>query len=402
MTAVVVVGWGVAGTAAALAARESGAEVTIIDGGTGASTLAPGALDLAPWESARRAGVEDVELAARDVLDALDAFAVRPSPALLATTAGIVRPARGADRALLDLASLPPGVVVVPRADHAGWDASALARSWSHARAARERGLEFRAVDAQITRMLDERLLVDADLAARHDDPARVAWLAERLIGAVREGVPVVAVIVPPWLGVERAESAALSLAVGVPCGEALGMPAGPSGLRFERARARALAAREITTHRGRVTQIAHAGTWHLSFESGDSMSADRVVLATGGLIGGGIAYTPSAAILSGALPPHPRATFSSGVVGPLTLGAHGHALGLPGSLFGETPESLAWPFTRDPMLERIGVLASADGRVASSPAGLFAAGDVLADRPRTWLAALTSGARAGRAAAKA
>ena len=41
-----------------------------------------------------------------------------------------------------------------------------------------------------------------------------------------------------------------LSRLVGVPCGEATGMPGGPAGLRFERARDRALAAAGTWTER--------------------------------------------------------------------------------------------------------------------------------------------------------
>ena len=120
------------------------------------------------------------------------------------------------------------------------------------------------------------------------------------------------------------------------------------------------------------------------------------MVLATGGLIGGGIAYTPSEAILATALPPHPRHVFSCGIEAPVTIGADGKELLVPGSMFGLAPESICWPFSDDPLMERVGVLASggrASGRV-------FVAGDLVADRPRTWLAAMASGVTAGRAAA--
>jgi hypothetical protein len=83
-----------------------------------------------------------------------------------------------------------------------------------------------------------------------------------------------------------------------------------------------------------------------------------------------------------------------------MPLGAHGRPLDLPGSLFGVAPESLAWPLARDghATMDRVGVLCDEHGRVA---AGLYAAGELVADAPRTWLAALESGARAGAAAAR-
>ena len=55
MTRVAVVGAGVAGLAAAWAARRAGAEVTVVASGTGASALGGGAVDDRPWERALRA-----------------------------------------------------------------------------------------------------------------------------------------------------------------------------------------------------------------------------------------------------------------------------------------------------------------------------------------------------------
>src|SRR5262249_3925563 len=67
-------------------------------------------------------------------------------------------------------------------------------------------------------------------------------------------------------------------------------------------------------------------------------------------------------------------------------------------SLFGEAPEAIAWPFVEAPLLERAGVMVSSAGH---ADGGLYAAGDLAADLPRTWLAALVQGARAGEAAAQ-
>jgi glycerol-3-phosphate dehydrogenase subunit B len=407
VTRVVVIGGGIAGTGAALAARAAGAEVTLLDGGAGASSLAGGAMDVTSWEDTPREGdpsADDV-LAEPAVAAALNELheLVRPAaaPATVATMAGIVRPARAVDRALLDLAGLTGGIVFVPRADHPGWDAGALARAWNDTRIARARGVEFVALDATLTRFVDERHLAHAELAARHDEPARLAWLAARVKDALgrRTEARVLAVVVPPWLGIEATREAALSSAVGVPCGEPLAGPGGPSGLRFERARDRAFARREIAVVAARAKEIAQDGhEWHVSLERGASLVADRVVLATGGLIGGGLAYAPSNAVLAGEVPARARASFASTVDAPVTIGAGGRALGIPGSLFGESPETLAWPFAVGaPLLETAGVLATSSGHVQN---GLYAAGDVVADRPRTWLGALAQGARAGAAAA--
>ncbi len=406
MRHVVVVGAGVAGTAAALAAGAAGARVTLLDGGAGASVLAGGAMDLAPWEDAAHGEGEELfaEPAVARVLAELgDVVRVGATTAVVVTAAGIVRPARAVDRALLDLAGLPAGLVLVPRVDHPGWDAGAGARAWNDTRLARAGGLEFMAIDATLVRFVDERSLGHAELAARHDAPERLAWLGARVKDAIGRTAraPVVGVVVPPWLGVERARADELSAAVGIPCGEALVGLGGPAGLRFEHARDRALEARAITVVASRAEELARDGEgWRVTLERGDRIAADRVVLAAGGLVGGGISYTPSAAVLAGELPSRARKSFTSTVDAPVTLGVGGRALGLPGSLFGESPETLAWPFADgSPLLERVGVLASSSGHVAG---GLYAAGDVVADRPRTWLDALARGARAGAAAARA
>jgi glycerol-3-phosphate dehydrogenase subunit B len=400
MTDVVVVGAGAAGTAAALTAAGAGASVVLLDGGPGATALSTGAVDLVPWERAQandrstRAAVPAEVLA---LLDALGGYVLRDRPALLATTSGIVRRADGHDAALLDLGALAGRRVGVVRCGRPGWDADGLAASW---------GESFVPVDATVLRYTDERDLPDADFAARHDDDARVEWLAERLRDAMAHaGASLGALIVPPSLGIERARAADLTKLVGVPCGEPMALPGGPPGLRFERARDRALAAAGVLHRLGRAVNVERSGEgWSVVLDgSPEAVDADVVVLAAGGLIGGGIEYAPAEAILASALPPLARPPFRLGIgfgsEERLALGVHGRALEVPGSLFGVPPESLAWPFADDPPMERVGLLTESDGRVSPR---LYAAGELVADAPRTWLQALLSGARAGDAAARA
>src|SRR6202142_28577 len=170
-----VVGAGVAGTAAALAAARAGAPVTLVDGGTGASTLATGALDALFWQRAP-ASPAAIDRAAREALDALGGYVLPDEGARLLTTSGIARPARGHDAALLDVAPLGGARVGVVRCERPGWDAGALARAW---------GESFEPIDAVVMRYADERDIPDADFATRHDDDARLGWLAERLRDAL-------------------------------------------------------------------------------------------------------------------------------------------------------------------------------------------------------------------------
>jgi glycerol-3-phosphate dehydrogenase subunit B len=356
---VLVVGAGVAGTAAALAASRAGAKVTVVDGGTGASTQELGVV----------LGV-----------------------AVVVTSAAHPRAAQGREASLLDLHPLlasRPQIGVV-RCARPGWSADGLVR-------AAERG--FFPLDAVVLRHADERTLPDPDFAARHDDDARLAWLAERLReGITRSQVAPTGLLLPPSLGLKRSRAADLSQLLGVPCGEAMGLPGGPCGLRFESARDGAFAAADITVVRGRATGVERdAGRWRIAVDGG-SLTASAVVIAAGGLIGGGIEYQPSEAMVAAALPPRSRPAFGCTIAGPLPVGAHGRPLELPGSLFGVPPEELAWPHARDPLMDRAGVLCGEEGRVDR---GLYAAGEIVADLPRTWLHALSSGVRAGAAAAR-
>lgn len=389
MSGVWVIGAGVAGTAAALAAARAGARVTLVDGGTGASTLATGALDAVPWQSAcaQRTAIAPPT---REMLDVLGGYTLPENGARLLTTSGVVRPARGHDAALLDVEPLARKPIGVVACDRPGWDAKSLARGW---------GDNYVIVDAVLMRHVDEHVLPDADFAIRHDDDARLHWLADRLREALaRVDSAVSALVLPPCLGVERERAHALSDRVGIRCGEAIALPGGPAGLRFERARERALAAGAIELVRGRLTRVArHEDGWSLVMEGGASSQCDAVVLATGGLIGGGIEYAPGESTLASALPPFARPPFRLTVDAPITLGAQGSELGLPSTLFGMPPESIAWPFTRDGIMDRVGVLADAVGRAAPA---LFVAGDLRADRPRLWLDVLATGIAAGAAAA--
>jgi hypothetical protein len=177
---------------------------------------------------------------------------------------------------------------------------------------------------------------------------------------------------------------------------------AGPSGMRFEHARDRALEAAGVVRLAGTVAALTFDGLWHARLESDEILEeADAIVLGTGGLLGGGLEYCPGGSVLATELPPTAGPLLRPTVLGPLSIGMRGVLLETPSSLFGGAPESHAWPFVSDSVLEQAGVLVDAEGRVAGAPGGLFAAGDLVADHPRTWLEALSLGARAGRAASE-
>ncbi len=395
---VVIIGAGVAGTAAAITAVRAGSRVVLLDGGSGASTLATGAVDSVQW-GGKRPSDDAIPSAVVAVLEALEgAYAAPEGGATLLTMAGVVRPARGHDRALLDIRPVR-GLVGVARCRRSGWDATALAAAWREGREGRH---AFEALDAALVRYRDEEAIPDADFAARHDADDRLDWLAERLRDALgRANGRYCAIVLPPMLGVERARAEALSARVGIPCGEAIALPGGPAGFRFEHARDRALASAQVSLVRARAAEVHRRGTlWRVGGERGEAFDARAVVLATGGLIGGGLAYAPSDAIFATELPPMARPPLQLTVRAPFALGAHGRPLEAAGSLFGYAPESQSRPFASDALIEHAGVLTNDDENGNGDDGALFAAGEVVADEPRTWLGAVARGARAGARAA--
>jgi hypothetical protein len=394
---VLVIGSGIAGAAASLAAATLTSSVVMLDGGSGASTLATGAVDRVFWQDSQDEPAKALSKGAQAVLDALEGYVVPDLGCAVVTMAGLVRRADGHDAALLDVSALGAGRVGVVDCHRPGWNASELARAW---------GEGYAPFESSLLRHTDESLLPDADLAARHDDAGRLGWLAERLREALaRARTRWTGIVLPPMLGIERSRAQALSQSVGLPCGEAVGSPGGPAGLRFESARDRALSSARTVKVMARASSVERYGeTWRVTTDDGQVLQAYSVVFATGGLIGGGMAYAPSEALLATALPPHVRPPLQLTLNAPVRLGARGRLLEAPGSLFGFAPEALARPFARDSLVESAGILAEGlesgqprEGR----PRGLFAAGDIVADAARAWLGALSQGAQAGADAAQ-
>ena len=399
---VVVIGSGISGTAAALAAADAGATVRVVGGAPGATSLSGGALDFADWSS--NATHDKLNAIAEKAFLKLDFGSLPDVGVLAATTAGIVRPAAGADHALLDLDRVGRGAILVPRGDHPSWDAPSLARCWGASPVAAARSVSFVALDAQLNRFKDERMLADAEIAARHDDAARLDWLAERLREVLSRNPGFVGVILPPWLGANSSRADALSAKIGIRCGEAMVGLASPSGTRFIAARDRAFAKAGIDMIDGWAKSArANAGKsgWIVDLEKDASLDADAVVLATGGLVGGGLAYSPGAASVAAELPANAIPTIRSTVDCDVVIGERDVPVVTPSTLFGAQPEAIAWPFARESWLERVGVLVDASGRARGTADGFFACGDALADRPRAWLDALASGARAGANASR-
>jgi glycerol-3-phosphate dehydrogenase subunit B len=383
--------------------------VTVVSAGTGASGLSGGAIDDVPWEELARVArvlgetpLEGVPALAPEVAAFTGELGLWDVPSALrpwiATIAGCVRPARGRDRALLDLGGLRDGKVLLPRVDRAGWDADSLARVLTASEFARGRRLGFWAVDAPVLRFDEEHRIGDADLAARHDDETRLGWLAARLRDAVAKGGAVAAVLLGPWLGVTAPRAAALSSMVGLLCGEVMVGAGSPAGLRFESARDRMLQSMGVRRAWDRVTAVTQAETLSVALAGDDAVIvADAVVLAIGGIAAGGVVYELPEQTAGTGRSTAGKAPFRLSVSADVTLAAGmPDALGIASSLYGPELDRSTWPVAgRSAVLETVGVHCV--GPRANER--ILAAGDVVAGRRRTVLEAIESGIAAGSAA---
>jgi glycerol-3-phosphate dehydrogenase subunit B len=389
MTHVVVVGAGAAGTAAAFQARKLGARVTLVAGAAGATALASGALD-----DPGRSGANDEDRAVAPFLDALGAWVVTGQACRVATASGVLREARGRDRGVLDLAMLEPGTVAVIDVFRRGWDARGLARCWDGDPWAAGRGLRFEAIAAPVLRRVEEAEIPLVDLAARHDDPERVRWLVDR----IRESPELAgarALIVGPWLGVRRAVAEELSRAVGKPIGEPLSPPGAAAGMRFELARDALLSKLEIERVDDWAARVEVEGSGvQAQLASGGFVRGAAVVLALGGLVGGGLEWSPVTA----------PSGFTASATQPGSIARGDAPLRSSGSPEGALFQEYAWG--PGPVgFERVGIWTDREHRVraeSGSPVHRFyAAGDVIADAPRTVMRAVRDGLAAGARAAR-
>jgi glycerol-3-phosphate dehydrogenase subunit B len=299
---VLVVGRGAAGALAALAARSAGASVQLVAAGGGATELGSGAWDVA---GSQRLGPEAEQPLCTHAASAVEGtaglvalawcaeqlglalHAEGPMP-LLATEAGRLRRAAAHDPALLDLSRLPRATVAVASlCGHPSFDADWIARRLDAHALAQDR--RFASVELDFVRRGRDRLLHPAELAALLDeDPSARAALARAIVRGLG-GLSFDAVLVPPMLGLDAPLRADLEEAVGLPIGEIVSGPGAVAGLRLVRQLARRLEAAGVLVHAGRVETVERAGRFVRVRTDDVELRAERLVLATGGHLGGGV-----------------------------------------------------------------------------------------------------------------
>jgi glycerol-3-phosphate dehydrogenase subunit B len=378
---IAVIGGGIAGTAAAFEIARQGARATVYFEHSGSSGLYSGALDFDVWDR-----VQAVTPIADDLAHFATEFGIWELGAAelrVATLEGNVRPARGADRALLDLEACAGKRVAVVDLERDDWDAPLLARSFASSAWARRTQTQFFEARVNALRNGFERRISGYDFAALHDAPER----SRSLISALRSSaVTADAWLFGPWLGVARPLAGELTRALGVPVGETMSGLGGVAGARFENARDRLLA-RVADVERTRVTSLERSNAhYQLATHAGAVREYDAIVLATGGVAAGGIALDRS-------FERHGGSGFRLSFAAPV-------ALELEREVF-EGVSSLSNVDFVDRGLGSlldVGIAAHADGSVRDNP-GLFAAGDSLARRPRMALVAARSGLAAAQRA---
>lgn len=281
-TDVLIIGGGMAGTAAALAAAQAGASVTMVRAGPGATALAAGA-----WPHAPPPAVADALATAGIALTACPGSLPHPHGHLVASA---VAP-RAHAAAALDGDTADAGVLVLGIAGLPSFRAAALAALWADAAGRAE--------------PLRHATITIADTPPGGWSTAALAALLEREPGRLADAVADAAhrhqagrVIVPAVLGtVEHSRVFDALQAAGPTVGEALGVAPSLPGWRLDRALMRALDTAQVDVVTGRVTaHTAHDGVLSnvtIAATAGDvgstTISASSFVLATGKFIGGGI-----------------------------------------------------------------------------------------------------------------
>lgn len=357
---VLVIGGGAAGVGAARGARDEGASVAMVREAAGATGMTGGVV----W------GV------ARDPFRAWAGDAFRVGGRFVTPGGWVIAGAQGGLSSLFDLDVIGPGDTwgVVDMATHPSWSAALLARTFG----------------AKVVRGHDVPQADTFRETAVHFDSDGMAEAIATSIQDACKGLR--AVLFPPVLGMRRHDVAArMTSALGIPVGEAAGVAGDPPSVRLSRAvMAWMPAGVDVLVARATV----HAGKRaSVTLDAGDALSPKTVVLATGGLAGGGLVF-------DGALT---EATAGA----PVWTRRRERVTPLPGSTRGADP--MMWFDEQTGRVHGAGVRVDGAGRVLDAEGAapwapwLFAAGEVCGGPEGTGLSdALASGLRVGREAARA
>lgn len=319
---VLVVGGGLAGAVAALAARAAGAAVVLVRGGRGATALSGGAIGVAPDLdalssdplTARRSPLESARrLAARRPDHPYALLGVAALEEALAFAAAelsaVLEPADGRPRFLAhvsggisecalcqrtqasgDLRRVRGSLAVVGLSGHLAFDARLVASGVARRLAAG--GPQAQAVEVAWPTDPDLAALAPADLARALEPPGA----AEALGLALREALPrkVAVALLPPVLGLDPAARVPerVAAAAGIPVAEAVSDPPSVPGLRLDAAILARLEAAGVEVLHGAARPGGRPGQPVLvALAAGGALevAAPAWILATGRFVSGGV-----------------------------------------------------------------------------------------------------------------
>jgi glycerol-3-phosphate dehydrogenase subunit B len=317
---VLVVGGGMAGGIAALAARASGARVVLVRRAPGATALSSGAIGVAPdawaapgesfasrlgttaaaWRIAasRRdhpyavvgAGLERLEEALAFAADELRAVLapVPPRPLFLGTPYGSVVTCALAQRTMVagDLGSARGVLAVVGFRGHLGFDARLVAGGLARYQTAG--GPRPVAVELDLFMHQEASAARKHGLARRLEPPGAAEHAGAMLRRVLPAGAE--AALFPPVLGLSPAAEVMerIASAAGIPVAETLADAPSVPGLRLQAAIDARLTAAGVVVVAGELVEASGPG--EPARVAGREVRAGAWVLATGRFVGGGIA----------------------------------------------------------------------------------------------------------------
>lgn len=358
---IAVVGGGIAGAMVVSlldrwnAERTEKVSVVWIRGRAGASALSSGALDADAGEI--------LTGPTRNVFAELTGATL--DNCFVATEIGTFREANGRLPHILLLPSTRGRILVA--SGFVGFDARHLSRSLGDDATRVGSALTFEPTRRNLRERTEERHLSGALLAAAFDLAERQALLLqsvreELLYAQTQSDLPVVGVLFPPVLGIRTNVAALLTRELGLPVGEVVGGVSGPYAARYEAMIAPLLG--RVTAVDGwvkgcelREAAISLAVVKTTEDDAEGIHVCDKLVLATGGLVGGGFSYAGGQWIGASPTPSHARATFRPSLIEPTDAD-------LPGSLFGEAPEGLAWPYVSADRMRHLAATSPDPSRV--------------------------------------
>lgn len=404
---VVVVGLGLAGLLAGLAAASRGARTLVVGKGHGTLRFRSGTIDvLGEWGGqpvaspadgiqslAAERGDHPYALAGADLEPGLETVRSAAAAAgldlgggleanhLVATAAGTLRPtclAPPTMRVQWDGAQ----VLVAGLAGYRDFQADLVASVLPAA--AKRVGIELEARPVTVDLpALHRRHLGGLELARLFEEPGFRRDLAQALAGA-RGGASVVAL--PAVVGLDRAAEAAEAIAgeLGAPVAELPTLPPSAPGLRLELALTAALRRAGARVQVGTFVRLLPQGArigWLELLSPGhpQRVPVDRVVLASGGLASGGLEMRLDGSLRETVadLPVWMPEAARQRPVGRSFLEPHGHPMSLAGVRVDEAMRPLG-PEGRGPLYENLfaagGLLAQADRAAEKSADGICCA----------------------------